>query len=234
MKPRVVGFIFARGGSKGVPRKNIRLLAGKPLIAYAIEAGLASEFIDTVIVSTDDPEIASVARECGADVPFMRPPELAGDHSPEWLSWQHALREMAKDTSLPAIDVFVCIPTTAPLRSVEDIDACIRMLLTTDADLVLTVMPADRNPYFNMVTLTDHADARLAIVPEKPIYRRQDAPTVYTITTVAYAARPEFILNHSAIFQGKVKAVVVPAERAIDIDTQLDFDFAEFLLKRSL
>jgi N-acylneuraminate cytidylyltransferase len=234
MTPRVVGFIFARGGSKGVPRKNIRPLADKPLIAYAIEAALASEFIDTVIVSTDDLEIASVAKKCGAEVPFMRPPELARDDSPEWLSWQHAIREVAKDGSAPAMDVFVSIPTTAPLRSVEDIDACIRKLLTTDADLVLTVRPADKSPYFNMVTLADNADARLAIVPEKPIYRRQDAPVVYTITTAAYAARPEFILNHSAIFQGKVKAVVVPPERAIDIDTQLDFDFAEFLLKRSL
>lgn len=234
MNPKIIGFIFARGGSKGVPRKNIRPLAGKPLIAYAIESALASEFIDTVIVSTDDPEIAAVARQYGASVPFMRPPELAQDDSPEWLSWQHAIRAMGKDGSTPAMDVFVSIPTTAPLRSVEDIDACIRMLLTTDADLVLTVRPADKSPYFNMVTLCEDGDARLAISPEKPIYRRQDAPTVYTITTVAYAARPDFILNHSAIFQGKVKAIVVPAEHAIDIDTQLDFDFAEFLLKRSL
>src|SRR5687767_5970077 len=94
MKPHIVGFIFARGGSKGIPRKNIRLLGGKPLIAYSIEAARASRFIERVIVSTDDPEIAKVAQQYGAEIPFIRPAELAQDNSPEWLAWQHAVRSL--------------------------------------------------------------------------------------------------------------------------------------------
>ena len=233
MKPYVVGFIFARGGSKGVPRKNIRPLAGKPLIAYAIETAQASELIDRVVVSTDDVEIADVAQQYGAEVPFLRPQELARDDSPEWLAWQHAIRTLEVTKDEPKMEVFVCIPPTSPLRAVEDVDACIRTLLESDADLVITVKPAERNPYFNMVVLDGAGYARLVIPPDRTIYRRQAAPPVYDMTTVAYAAWPEFVLNASSMFEGKVKAVVVPAERALDIDTELDFKFAEFLLRQS-
>jgi N-acylneuraminate cytidylyltransferase len=234
MNPYVVGFIFARGGSKGVPRKNIRLLAGKPLIAYAIETAQMSERIDRVIVSTDDEEIATVARRYGADVPFLRPEELARDDSPEWLAWQHALQVLEATEGAREIDVFVSIPTTSPLRKVEDVDRCINELLESDADLVITVRPAERNPYFNMVVLDDLGYARLVIQSTKTISRRQDVPAaVYDMTTVAYAARPEFVLKAYSAFEGKVRAVVVPAERAFDIDTELDFKIAEFLLSQS-
>ena len=229
-----LALIPARGGSKGVPRKNVRTLAGKPLIAYAIETALASTRIDRVIVSADDEEIAEVARRHGAEVPFMRPWALATDDSPEWLTWQHAIRTLQAMDSGDELEVFVCIPTTSPLRKVEDIDACIEALLESDADLVLTVKPAERNPYFNMVVLNDEGYASLAITPpDGTISRRQDAPAVYDMTTVAYAARPEFILNASSMFEGRLKAVVVPAERALDIDTELDFRLAEFLLSES-
>ena len=234
MKPYTVGAVFARGGSKGVPRKNIRLLAGKPLLAYAIETALASTLIDRVIVSTDDREIAEVARQYGADVPFMRPQELAADDSPEWLAWQHAIRTLQMAEGEPQMEVFVCVPPTSPLRAVEDVDACIRMLLESDADLVVTVKPAERNPYFNMVTLDPANYARIVIPPDKTIYHRQAAPPVFDMTTVAFATRPDFVLGANSIFDGKVKAVTVPAERAIDIDTELDFKFAELLLARPL
>jgi len=228
----VIAVIAARGGSKGVPRKNVRPLAGKPLIAHAIETALESEWIDRVIVSTDDIEIAEVSQRYGAEVPFMRPEELARDDSPEWLTWQHAIRSLESVKGIPNIDVFVSIPPTAPLRSVENVDACIQMLLESDADIVITVKPAERNPYFNMVTLVEGDDARLVMLPERPVHRRQDAPPVYDVTTVAYAARPLFVLNATSMFEGKVKAVVVPAEGALDIDTELDFKFAEFMLGR--
>lgn len=230
----VVAIIPARGGSKGVPRKNIRSLAGKPLIAYAIETALASDLIDRVIVSTDDAEIANVARQYGAEVPFMRPRQLAQDDSPEWLTWQHAVRMLQAIEGDAKIDVFICISPTSPLRAVEDVEACIQLLLNSDADLVITVKPAERNPYFNMVVLDGAGYARLVIPPERPIHRRQDAPPLYDITTVAYAFRPEFVLSANSEFEGRVKAVVVPAERALDIDTELDFKFAEFLLSQSL
>ena len=231
-KEHVIAVIAARGGSKGVPRKNILPLAGKPLIAHAIETALDSEWIDRVIVSTDDIEIAEVSQRYGAEVPFMRPEELARDDSPEWLTWQHAIRTLESVNGIPNIDVFVSIPPTAPLRSVENVDACIRMLLESDADIVITVKPAERNPYFNMVRLEEGDDARLVMSPERPVHRRQDAPPVYDVTTVAYAARPLFVLNATSMFEGKVKAVVVPAEGALDIDTEMDFKFAEFMLGR--
>jgi len=228
---QVLALIPARGSSKGVPRKNIRLLAGKPLIAYSIEVARSSRLITHVIVSTDNDEIAAVAHQYGAEVPFMRPVELAQDDSPEWLVWQHALRFIEAEQGLP--DVFVCVSPTSPLRTVEDVDVCIRELLTSDADLVLAVKPADRNPYFNLVVLDEAGYAQLVIPSARTIFRRQSAPKVYDMTTVAYAARPEFILRANAVFEGKVKAVVVPAERALDIDTELDFRLAEFLMGRT-
>ncbi len=231
MKPYVVGCIFARGGSKGVPRKNLRPLAGKPLIAYAIQTALESRWINRVIVSTDDDEIAAVARQYGAQVPFMRPVELAQDDSPEWLAWQHAVRTLSNDSDRE-IDVVVSIPPTSPLRTVQDVDACIEALLDSDADIIITIKPADRNPYFNMVVLDDLGYARLVIPPDQAIHCRQSAPSVYDMTTIAYATRPSFVLNKHAVFDGKVKAILVPPERSIDIDTEMDFKIAEFLVSQ--
>jgi N-acylneuraminate cytidylyltransferase len=163
----------------------------------------------------------------------MRPGELAQDDSPEWLTWQHAVRMVWAGESDVKTDVFVCVSPTSPLRAVDDVNNCIRLLLNSDADMVITVKPAERNPYFNMVVLDGAGYARLVIPPERPIHRRQDAPPVYDITTVAYAFRPEFVLRANSELEGRVKAVVVPAERALDIDTELDFKFAEFLLSQS-
>lgn len=230
MKPYVVAAIFARGGSKGVPRKNIRLLAGKPLIAYAIETARASQLIDRVVVSTDDAEIADVARRYGAEVPFMRPSELAQDDSPEWLAWQHAIRTLDDTSDGRKLDVFVSVPPTSPLRGVEDVDACIQTLLQSDADMVITVKPAERNPYFNMVTIDEVGYAKLVIQAERAVPRRQAAPMVYDMTTVAYVARPDFVLSARSMFEGKLKAVCVPVERALDIDTELDFRICELML----
>jgi len=229
MKSFTIACILARGGSKGVPRKNIRMLMGKPLIAYSIEAALSSDLIDRVIVSTDDSEIADISRKFGAEVPFMRPKELALDDTPEWLAWRHAI--IALDLRNEN-DIFISIPPTSPMRSVEDIDKCINLLLNSDADIVITIKTAARNPYFNMVTINSEGYIELSSKSNRPIYRRQDAPPVFDITTVAYAVRPEFILSSNSIFDGRVKAVVVPEERAIDIDTTLDFEFAEFLISK--
>jgi len=233
MKKNIFGFIFARGGSKGVPKKNIRLFAGKPLIAYAIQAAQQSHLITRVIVSTDDAEIAKISVQYGAEVPFLRPAELAGDKSPEWLAWQHAITEIQSKND-QTIDVFVSIPTTSPLRSTEDIDACIAKLLNSDADIVVAVKKAERSPYFNMVRCDEKGYVHLVIPPEKVMHRRQDAPAVYDMTTVAYAARPEFIMNAKNIFEGKVLAVEIPPERTLDIDTELDFAIAEFLMRKKL
>ena len=232
MSPYIVAFVFARGGSQGVPRKNLRLLAGKPLLAHAIETARASKLIDRVLVSTDDEEIAVTARAYGAEVPFMRPPELATSEAPELLAWRHALVSLAElEHDAPPPDVLVSVPATAPLRAVEDVDACIRTLLESDADIVLTVAESARSPYFNMVALDEHGYARVVVEPsERRITRRQDAPATYDITTVAYAMRPAYVMRAERLFDGKVRTVLVPPERALDIDTELDLTIAGLLL----
>jgi N-acylneuraminate cytidylyltransferase len=227
MSLNVIALIFARGGSKRVPRKNIRLLAGKPLIAYAIETAKASGYIQRVVVSTEDEEIADVARHYGAEVPFMRPAELARDDVTAWASWQHAITELSKDRE---IDVTVVLPPPAPLRATEDVDACIELLLNSDADAVIAVKPAERNPYFNMVQLDEAGYVHLVMPTDK--ITRQTVPQVYDITAVAFAARPAFVMRAKSLFEGKVRTISVPAERGVDIDTELDFEFAEFLLAR--
>lgn len=220
-------FVFARGGSKGLPGKNLRLLAGRPLIAHAIDAARAAARIERVVVSTDDADIAGTARALGAEVPFMRPADLATDEAPEWLAWRHALEALGEP-----VGTFVSVPPTSPLRRPDDIDACVRRLDAGDVDVVLTVTPARRNPWFNMVTVDDAGLARLVNEPTEPIHRRQAAPAVFDITTVCYAARPAFVAHADGLFAGRVGVVEVPPKRALDIDDALDLEIAEALMAK--
>ncbi len=223
---KAVCFIFARGGSKGLPQKNIRPLGGKPLIAHSIDMARANSRLMTVIVSTDDPAIAEIACAHGAEVPFMRPPELATDTAPEALAWRHAVEWYQRERG--EFDIFLSLPTTSPFRQQADVDACLDMLVGDPAaDGVITVRDAERSPYFNMVTLDSEGYAGLVIHPPGTVSRRQDAPVVYDVTTVAYAVRPAFILGGARLFDGRLRVVRVPAERALDIDTPYDFMLAE-------
>ena len=226
---KVVAFILARSGSKGLPGKNIRPLGGKPLIAWSIEHALAVKRIERLIVSTDSEEIAIVARKFGAEVPFIRPAELARDDSPEWLAWRHALNYL-RETMGVLPGVMVSVPTTAPLRLPIDIENCLDEYEKGNADMVITVTDAHRSPYFNMVKTNADGSVGLVNPPQSTIARRQDAPVVYDMATVCYVANPEFVMTHNATFEGKVKAVNIPTERAIDIDTLVDFQIAESLL----
>jgi CMP-N-acetylneuraminic acid synthetase len=225
-----VALICARGGSKGVPGKNIRPLAGKPLIGHAVEQAVAVAAIGRVLVSTDSPEIAAVARDHGADVPFLRPAELARDDSPEWPVWQHALRFLRAEGGADPAGLVV-VPVTAPLRTPGDIERCIAEYERGGADVVITVTDARRSPWFNMVTLDAEGSARLVLSDGAGPARRQDAPAVYDMSTVAYVARPAFVLAAARLFDGAVRAVRVPPERALDIDTALDFRIAECLMR---
>jgi len=234
LKPYIIGFIFARGGSKGVKKKNIRQMVGKPLIGYAIEIAKQSKLIDRVIVSTEDEEIAGIALEFGAEIPFMRPKELAQDNSPEVLAWKHAIQAVHEQDKSRELDVFVSIPPTAPLRTVEDVDNCIHSFLDNDVDVVVTVKNASRHPSFNMVSIDEKGYTTLVLPSSKSISRRQDLSSVYDMVTVAYAANPEFIMKANSIFDGRVKSVIIPKERAVDIDTELDFQFAEYLMTKGM
>jgi CMP-N-acetylneuraminic acid synthetase len=226
----VVGFIFARAGSKGLPGKNILPIAGKPLIAWSIECALKVSRIERLIVSTDSPEIAKIARDYGAEVPFMRPAWLATDESSEWDSWRHALNYLMESTgTIP--NVMVSIPPVAPLRAPIDIENCLNEYDKGSSDIVISVTESRRSPYFNMVKTLPDEKYGLVSPPDSLIHRRQDVPIVYDMTTVCYVANSEFVLSHKSIFEGRVGAVHVPTERAIDIDTPLDFQVAEYLMK---
>jgi len=229
----ITAFIFARGGSKGLPGKNIRLLAGKPLIGWAIEQALSVPDIERVIVSTDLQEIADIALSYGAEVPFLRPSQLSNDTSPEIDAWCHALTYL-QDTEGCLPDIFVSVPTTAPLRLPEDIKSCIDIYRNGKADAVLAVTRAHRNPWFNMVSIQSDGIVQRVNNPDGFLTRRQDAPEVFDITTVAYVVNPEFILSGCPMFSGSIRAARVPIERAIDIDTLHDFEIAEFLMKKRL
>jgi len=225
---RNFAFIFARGGSKGLPGKNIKPLAGKPLLQYSIDTALASDLIEQVFVSTDDQAIAQVAIAGGA-ILIERPVELATDQSPEWLSWRHAVEWATEHYG--SFDGFVSLPATSPLRSQDDVEAAILKRQSENADICIAVTPASRSPYFNMVKHNEAGFVELVNQPEGEVSRRQDAPKVFDITTVVYATTPEFVLNNYGLFSGKVTSIEVPKARAVDIDDIYDFRLAEAIIK---
>jgi N-acylneuraminate cytidylyltransferase len=225
-----VACIFARAGSKAVPNKNIQTFNGKPLITWAIELALQVKQINEVFVSTDSEEIAEIARMAGATTPFIRPSDLATDTSPEWHSWQHFIKFLAdKDGRLP--EVFLSLPATSPLRSTIDVENCLNEFKKGRADFVVGITPSERNPYFNMLKKGEDNQVDLVIQQGDKYSRRQDTPEVFDLTTVCYVGKPGTILTKNSIFEGKVAGVEIPRERAIDIDTELDFQIAEFLFK---
>lgn len=219
---RIAAFIFARGNSKGLPGKNIRPLGGVPLIGHSIKLAASMPAIDRVFVSTDSDEIADIARQYGAEV-IERPGHLATDTAAEWNAWQHAITYLAERNY--CFDVFVSLPATSPLRSEEDVQGCLD-LFTEDVDAVITVTPASRSPFFNMVVI-DEVGHCSVVNPGDRVTRRQDAPVVYDITTVAYVTTPGFIAGHDRLFAGRVKSWIVPKHRAVDIDDLYDFKVAE-------
>jgi len=222
---KTFAFIFARGNSKGVPGKNIRNLAGKPLLAYSIIMAQNIDEISRVFVSTDNQDIAKIGIKYGAEI-INRPVELARDDSPEWLAWRHAIEWLENREEY--FDCFVSLPATSPLRNENDVIRCLNRL-DEQTDIVVTITNASRSPHFNMVSEQD-GYVKLLVANKCEYSRRQDVPIVYDMTTVAYVTRPDFIKNNNKVFDGQVKASLVPKERAVDIDDELDFKIAEMLM----
>lgn len=228
---KTIAFVFARGGSKGLPGKNVKILNGKPLIEYSIDIARKMPEIDDVFVSTDCGIIAEVALGCGAKV-IERPYELATDTSPEWLSWQHAVDYVTQKFGV--FHRFVSLPTTSPLRAREDVRGALYKLDDSSVDICISITPASRSPYFNMVRfLPDHSVEILKNTATE-VTRRQDSPDVFDITTVVYATTAKYIEENQSIFSGRVTAVVVPKHRAVDIDDNYDFICAEAILNSEL
>jgi CMP-N-acetylneuraminic acid synthetase len=223
---KIYAFIFARGGSKGVSGKNIKIMNGKPLISYSIEISQEIKSIEKIYVSTEDDKIATVAKEYGANI-IPRPNNLAQDDSPEWLAWQHAIQWLEEKGE--NFDVFISLPATSPLRNKKDVTQCLAFF-NEETDMVVGVTEAARSPWFNMVKKDERGFIDILIKNENSYMRRQDTPKIFDMTTIAYVTRPKFIKNANGIFEGKVKGVEIPAERALDIDTELDWKFAEFMI----
>ena len=228
---RCFGLIPARGGSKTVPRKNIGPLAGKPLIAWTIETALASPSLDRVVVSTDDINIATVARSYGAQVPFIRPAALAGDTVLDLPVYQHAYHWFRDEEKDPP-DMVVWLRPTAPLRLVEDIEAVMMLLVDSGADSVRSVCPVDHHPYW-----MKRLDGK-RLVPFDPAIdiqdypRRQLLPPAYRLNGAVDALLCSRAPSEGMLFCGDMRGYVMPVERSIDVDTELDFMLLESILQQ--
>lgn len=227
---KYVALICAREGSKSLPEKNIKSFGGLPLISWSIKLAKQVEKISRVIVSTESEKISQIAKEQGAEVPFIRPQDLAQDDSPEWFVWRHALDYLASQNY--KIDGLVVLPATAPLRNLDDVNNCINDFEKGGVDAVITITNAHRNPYFNMVSIDQKGYSSIVVPQQDEVIRRQEAPEVFDMTTVAYVIKPKFVYDHDGLFDGKVRGVFVPTERAIDIDTQFDFEIAEYIFSK--
>ena len=230
----VFGAVFARGGSKGLPGKNLRHVGGISLLERAINAARDAESIQSVIVSTDDEVITKEAIRLGAEVPFRRPAEFSHDDSPEWGAWQHLAQYLLERGALGS-DLFVSIPPTAPLRLPADIDSAVRELKAGCFDVVLAVSESTRSPWFNMVKRAPDGIVEVAL-PQvgDPVFRRQDAPSLFDITTVVYASTLGYINSADRMLEGVVGSITVPPGRAIDIDTETDLLIADCLARKSI
>lgn len=227
----VIGLITARGGSKSMPRKNIAPLAGKPLIAWTIEAARASRLLSRILVSTDDGEIAQVAAAWGAEVPFTRPAELAGDATPHVLVVEHAIRWLEEaEGSRP--HYMLLLQPTSPLRSAEDIDAAIALAEEREAIAVVSVSPMERHPYLSKRILANGTLADF-ITSDIAYLRRQDLPPAYALNGALYLNRCDSLLRDHSFLPPGTLGYVMPPERSLDVDTPWDFHLIELVLQAS-
>jgi CMP-N-acetylneuraminic acid synthetase len=224
----LTAFIFARGGSKRVPRKNALIVAGKPLIAHSIQCALASASISHVIVSTDDAEIARISTEYGASV-LERPADLATDTSSELLSWRHAINSFPQLFAGDGPQPFISLPATSPLRAPADVDGAIARFSTCSCDILFGISPSHNSPYLNMVTITG-SDLIETVISGNAAIRTQDVPQVYDITTSTYVARADYVLKCQRLSEGEVGYYLIPPERALDVDSRFDMYLAELML----
>ena len=225
---RILAVIPARGGSKGVPEKNIREMAGKPLLAWSIDAARQSRFVDEVIVSTDCEKIAQIAKLWGGQVPFLRPAELATDSAKgidvilHALAWRQAIA--------PPVDLVLVLQPTSPLRTAEDIDQAISLFFSKNAKVVVSVCPVDHHPWWTN-TLPEDGNMGDFLRPEVINTNRQDLPAFYRLNGAIYLADAAFLQETQSFITSATYASVMPLERSVDIDTLLDFRLAELLLR---
>lgn len=220
----IIAVIPARGGSKGVPRKNIRVVAGKPLLAWTIEEAKKSKYIDRMILTSDDEEIIGVARQWNCEVPFIRPTELAQDHVTGIEPVLHALQAIKEK-----YDYFVLLQPTSPLRTVEDIDGCIERCLNHNAPVCTTVTEPDKSPFWMF-----YLDQSVRLIPvikqEDRVLLRQGLERVYALNGSIYVANSDWFMKNKIFIAEETIAYPMPKERSVDIDTELDMKLCEYML----
>ena len=227
---RVLGLIPARGGSKGITRKNIRELAGKPLLQWTAEAALAARSITSAVLSTDDEEIAAVGRQCGLRTPFLRPSELAADDTPTLPVVQHALRTL--EESGESFDAICLLQPTNPFRTAADIDACVELFISEAADAVLSVLPVplEYNPRWVYFRQAD-GSLRLSTGESQPIARRQLLPPAFHREGSVYVTRRDVIMQMNSLYGDRVIGYEVARHPTINLDTPSDWLRAEALIE---
>lgn len=227
---RVLGVITARGGSKGIPRKNLRELAGKPLLQYTAEAALASRLMNEVLLSTEDEELAQLGRRCGLQVPFVRPTQLAGDNIPSLPVVQHAVGWMEDQGYV--YDAICLLQPTTPMRRANLIDECIELLQRQRADSVVTVLPVPEkyNPHWVFFSPSD-GFLRLSTGALNPIARRQDLPAAFHRDGSVYVTRRDVLMLQNSLFGTRVCGYELRPEESVNIDTFSDWQRAEELLR---
>jgi len=228
----ILGHIGVRRGSKGVPNKNFRDLHGKPLIDWSLEQLLGHRRIDAVVVSTDHPEIYDYAIAQGTLKIGLRPDHLATDGAGKWGVWQHALA--ASEALIGPVTTFVDLDCTSPLRLPTDIDAALDLFNAEGPDMVMSCCEARKNPYFNLVEPDDAGALHVSKPLPGGVVARQQAPQVYEHAASTYVLAPDYLRNSNALFDGRVIPYVMPAERCIDIDSELDFRMVSFLMKENM
>lgn len=221
---KILAIIPAREGSKRLPNKNILNLAGKPLIAWSIEAAKASKYIDTVIVSTDSEKIATISKSYHAEVPFLRPGELATDEASSIDVILHAIQTLKEP-----FDYILLLQPTSPLRTTQDIDAACE-LMNENTQAVVSVCETEHSPLWSNI-LPDNLSMKDFIRPEIKNKRSQDLPKYYRLNGAIYIAEINYLSENKGFFGTGTKAYIMPAERSTDIDTELDFKYSELLLK---
>lgn len=230
---RVLGLIPARGGSKGIPRKNIRQLCGKPLLQYAAETSLRARRLERVVLSTDDLEIAELGHRCGLEVPFLRPAALATDETPMLPVVQHAVSWLEEATE--NYDAVCLLQPTNPLRRPEDIDACIELLETSGADAVVTILPVPDKYNPHWVYFRDQNDVlRLSCGELAPISRRQDLPPAFHREGSVYITRRDVLMETNSLYGKHLVGYQLSPERCVNVDNAEDWERATAMLSRKL
>jgi N-acylneuraminate cytidylyltransferase/CMP-N,N'-diacetyllegionaminic acid synthase len=221
--------ICARGGSKGVKAKNIRPLLGKPLIAHSIEQAKASGLFEAIAVSSDSDLILQISREWDVDYLIKRPNELATDQAAKLPVIRHCVAEAERQKG-HGFDIIVDLDATSPLRSIEDIHRAVALLEDSGAGNLITAMPSRRSPYFNLVELNADGIVELSKPPRTVVVRRQDAPKCYDMNASIYVWKRQVLFARDTIFNKDTKLYVMPEERSMDIDSEIDFKVVEFLM----